>query len=95
MCGPPRHRGVLGKGDDAARGPQRGADTIDVGHDFAGHRHFRHLAVVHKAVLQIDHDMRGVARTQAVKHRDATASEHDALANFVLDTRPMHRLTPC
>ena len=93
MCGPPRHLGVLRKRDNAARGPQRGADTIDIGYDFAGHRHFRHLAAVHEAVLQIDDDMRGVARTQAVKHRDATAPEHDALADFVLDTRPMHRFT--
>jgi hypothetical protein len=36
--------------------------------------------VVHEAVLQIDNDVRRVARAQAVKYRDATTAEHDALA---------------
>ena len=66
---------VLRIDHDSACGAQRGADAIDIGYDCAGHRHFGHLAVVHEAVLQIDDDVRRVARIQAVEHRDATTAE--------------------
>ena len=57
-----RIRRVLGIDHSATRGAQGGADAIDIGNDCAGHRHFRNLAVVHEAVLQIDDDVRGLAR---------------------------------
>src|SRR5262249_18547902 len=70
---------VLSKGYNSACGPQGAADTVDIGYDCAGHWYFRHLTVVHEAVLQIDDDVRRVARAQAVKYRDATTIEHHAL----------------
>ena len=36
---------------------QRGADAVDVGHDFACRGDLGDLARSHEAVLQVDHDM--------------------------------------
>jgi hypothetical protein len=84
---------VLHKDYKSACGPQRGADTIDIGHDCTGHWYFGHLAGNHKAVLQIDDYVRRAAWAQAIKHRDATTAEDEALSDFVEDTQLMHGFT--
>src|SRR5262249_54539330 len=83
----------LRKDYKSACGPQRGADTIDIGYDCTGHRDFGHLAGRHEAVLQIDDDMCRAARAQSVKHRDATTAEDEALLDLIEDTQLMHRFT--
>ena len=84
---------VLHKDYKSACGPQRGADTIDIGYDCTGHRDFGHLAAGHEAVLQIDDDVSCAARAQAVKHRDASTAEDGALSDLVENTQLMHGFT--
>jgi len=52
---------------------------LTLGDDGAGHRCFRNLALVHEAVLQIDDDVRGLARAQRIKHCDATTVARNPL----------------
>jgi hypothetical protein len=76
-------------------GAKGGADAIDIGNDHAGHRHFRHLTLVHEAVLQIDDDVRRVAWTEAVEHRDAPTVAFSSFADRVEDAGLMHGFVPC
>ena len=61
-----RIRRVLRIDHSPARGAKGGADAIDIGNDGAGHRRFRNLAGGHEAVLQIDDDVRGLARAERI-----------------------------
>jgi hypothetical protein len=85
-------RRVLRVDHRPACGAKGGADTIDIGDDGAGHRCFRNLAVVHEAVLQIDDDVRGLARAQGIEYCYATTVARDPLADLVEDVSLMHGL---
>ena len=79
-------------GYDSTCGAQGGGNALDIGNYCAGHPHFRHLAVIQKAVLQIVDDLRCLARTQVVEHRDAAKAVENAFADRVENTALIHRV---
>ena len=85
-----RIRRVLRIDHSPACGAKGGADAVDIGNDCTGHRHFRNLAGGHEAVLQIDDDVRGLARVQRIEYRDATTAELNPLSDLVENISLMH-----
>ncbi|GLS39917.1 hypothetical protein GCM10010869_55140 [Mesorhizobium tianshanense] len=70
--------------EEFRRFAQRGADAIDIGYDRAGHRRLCHLAVVHETVLQIDDDVRSLARIEAVENGDAAPVARSSFTDRVV-----------
>ncbi len=82
--------------DDGAAGlAHRLGDSIDVRHDLARRRHFDWGARLHKAVLQVDDDMRGAARVEIAEHMPMRTEPRDALYDGVGDVDRVHLDLSC